>query len=155
MQKVLWGAALALTTLCAPAKAQDMPLTVTSIHEVKGATKQALCGAARDWMALSFKDSKAVVRVYDEERGKVIGKGNMQVPGWGASVFTVEFTMNIDCKDDRLRAIYSDYMMAYQGNSYPLKDDSLNKLPAKSAELTRGFDAELGKQLKGAQGADW
>jgi hypothetical protein len=155
MKLALWGAAFALTFSAMAAHGQDAPLVVTSIHEVKGSTKQALCGAARDWMALSFKDSKAVVRVYDEERGKVIGKGNMKVQGWGSSTHTVEFTMSIDCKDDRLRAIYSDYMLAYQGNSYPLKEDSLNKLQTKSAEMTRAFDADLGKQLKTAQGSDW
>lgn len=124
------------------------PLSIATIHEAPGRTKQQICSAARDWTALAFKDSKAVIEVFDAERGKLIGKGNMTLYGHSATPFRVNFTMTIECRDGRMRSLFEDYTLSSQGQAYPLTEDSMNKLQtkarAKTAEMTRSLDGQMG-----------
>lgn len=80
------------------------PIVVAGAYPAPGVTKSDVCGRARDWAARTFSDSKAVVEVYDQERGKMIGKGNMMVPGPLGVDQRVAFTLDATCADGELRA---------------------------------------------------
>lgn len=123
------------------------PLTITTIHEAPGKTKQQICSAARDWTALSFKDSKSVIDVFDAERGKLIGKGNMVLYGYASTPFRVSFTMTFECRDGRMRSSFEDYMMVISGAVHPLTEDSMNKLQTKARAKTGEMAQSITRQL--------
>lgn len=116
---------------------------LVQIHDFAGKTKAQICGAARDWVALNFKDSKAVVEVYDLERGKLIGKGNMTLAGFAGTPQRIGFTMTADCKDGKFRSAWNDFTFMYQGTAYPLKEDSMNKLLSSSIAEAKRMDASM------------
>ena len=132
---------------CATAE-RVQALSVVSVHEAPGKTKQQICIAARDWTNLAFKDSEAAVTdVFDAERGKLIGKGNMTVNGYDSTPFRVNFTMTIECRDGRMRSSFEDYRIASQGQSYPLTEDGMNHLQtkawAKTVEMAQNLESQL------------
>ncbi len=90
------------------------PLEHIQVHEVIGRTKQELCNAARDWAAMTFKDSSAVVEVFDAEQGKMIGKGRTTVPFMGTAQ-PIDFTLIVECRDGRARATFADPLMTGPG----------------------------------------
>ena len=126
---------------------QGQALSVVSVREAPGKTKQQICMAARDWAALTFQDSEAMIQVFDAERGKFIGKGNMTVNGYDSTLFRVIFTMTIECRDGRMRSSFEDYRIASQGQSYPLTEDGINHLQtkawAKTVEMAQNLESQL------------
>jgi hypothetical protein len=142
-------AAVSVLTACATVDRSAPPLEIVAVHDVPGRTKQQICGAARDWAAVSFKDSNAVIQVYDPERGTMIGKGNMTLTGYAGSQNLVNFTLTVDCKDGKARSTWNNFTFRYQGNEYPLIEDSLNKLQTKARTAVTSLDAGLVKQIKG------
>jgi hypothetical protein len=77
------------------------------------ATKSELYTRARQFIALQFKDSKAVIQMDDKEAGKLIGKGVFvlyAVAALGISSGSyIEFTVTIDVKDNKYRCVLSDF----------------------------------------------
>lgn len=75
-------------------------------------TKQELYVRARSFIAYSFKNSKSVIQMDDKEAGKIICKGSMTPPSKGTFGMTyqnnVDFTLTIDLKDGKYRAVISD-----------------------------------------------
>lgn len=129
---------------------QPPPLEVSEVIAVEGKSTAQLCNGARDWVATAFRNSRAVVEVFDAERGKLIGKGGMQVLGWGGTPFNVHFTLTVDCKDGRLRAAFTEYLIDDRnspGTRYPMRQDSMNNLPAKAASQTQELVAGLRQHL--------
>lgn len=145
---LLW---LTLLGACASAPAQQPPpLEVSEVIAVEGKNAAQLCNGARDWVATAFRNSRAVVEVFDAERGKLIGKGGMQVLGFAGTPFNVYFTMTVDCKDGRMRAVFADYMIdAYgqPGVRTPMRQDSMNNLPSKAAAQTQELVSDLRRHL--------
>jgi hypothetical protein len=110
----LLGMVAAMVAACETAADPGAPppaaLEHVQVHEVPGLTKQQLCTAARDWAAITFKDSKAVVEVFDAEQGKMIGKGRTTVPFMG-TMQPIDFTVIVECRDGRARATFADPLM--------------------------------------------
>ena len=98
-------ATVSALTACATVDRSAPPLEIVTVHDVPGRTKQEICGAARDWAAVSFRDSNAVIQVYDPERGTMIGKGNMTLLGAFGTPFVANFTLTVDCKDGKARSL--------------------------------------------------
>lgn len=75
-------------------------------------TKQELYTRARAFIAYSFKNSKNVIQMDDKEAGKIICKGSMTPPSKGTFNMTyqnnVDFTLTIDVRDNKYRAVISD-----------------------------------------------
>nr|WP_315471730.1 DUF4468 domain-containing protein [uncultured Rhodoferax sp.] len=142
-------AAVSALTACATVDRSAPPLEIVTVHDVPGRTKQEICGAARDWAAVSFRDSNAVVQVYDPERGTMIGKGNMNLVGYGGSSNVVNFTITVDCKDGKARSKWDNFSLRFQGSDYPLLEDSLNNLQTKARTTVGSMDASLLAKLKG------
>jgi hypothetical protein len=102
-------AAAALAAGCATNQPPGNPLEIQHIAELQGATKVEICKKARNWLAKSFVDSKAVVEVYDEADGTIIGKGRSRIiAAGGLASYPVGFTIRIDCRDGRYRLTMSD-----------------------------------------------
>jgi hypothetical protein len=145
--KIIAAIALAGVLAGCAATEQRQALSVVSVHEAPGKTKQQICIAAKDWTAQTFKDSAAVNQVFDAERGKFIGKGNMTVNGFDSTLFRVIFTMTIECRNGRMRSSFEDYRIASQGQSYPLTEDGMNHLQtkawAKTVEMVQNLESQL------------
>ena len=131
------------------------PMSITAIHETPGKTKQQLCTAARDWAALTFRDSKAVVEVYDPEQGKMISKGRVMLTSM-AGYMPTEFTLLVECKDGRARATYDSVQPYHQGQPFPLISNGLFTLREQADSKLRALDAELAAYLKNPKvGGEW
>ena len=146
--KIIAAIALATALVGCATTEQGQALSVVSVHEAPGRTKQQICIAARDWTTLAFKDSEAaVIDVFDADRGKFISKGNMTVNGYDSTPFRVNFTMTIECRDGRVRSSFEDYRIASQGQSYPLTEDGMNHLQtkawAKTVEMAQDLESQL------------
>ena len=146
--KIIAAIALAGVLVGCAATEQSQALSVVSVHEAPGKTKQQICIAARDWTTLAFKDSEAaVIDVFDADRGKLISKGNMTVNGYDSTPFRVNFTMTNECRDGRMRSSFEDYRIASQGQSYPLIEDGMNHLQtkawAKTVEMAQDLESQL------------
>jgi hypothetical protein len=141
MKLLLPAVAIAALAGCATTDTTP-PLSVVRVHEAPGLSKQAICSRARDWAALTFKDSKAVVEVYDPAEGKLIGKGGFSI-ATGFAVFPISFTMVIECKDGRYRSTFENYQTHSSYGAYPLREDPVNNLKTKAEARTRELEAKL------------
>ncbi|MEO5660274.1 MAG: DUF4468 domain-containing protein [Polaromonas sp.] len=145
--KIIAAIALAGALVGCATTEQGQALSVVSVHEAPGKSKQQICIAARDWTTLAFKDSGAVIDVFDADLGKLMGKGNMTVNGYDSTPFRVNFTMTIECQDGRIRYSFDDYRIASQGRSYPLTEDGVNHLQtkawAKTVEMAKNLESQL------------
>lgn len=147
----VFAAMAAVSSVAASAEA----LEVVAVHDVPGRTKQEICSSARDWAAVSFKDSNAVIQVFDPERGTMIGKGNMALTGFAGAPFTVGFTLTVECKDGRTRLTWNGFTNMQKGKEYPLIEDSLNNLQTKARAAVGALEAGLLTQLTSAAKSDF
>lgn len=153
--KLIAIAAFAALIACGTVAAHAEPLEIVSVHDVPGRTKQEICSSARDWAAVSFKDSNAVIQVFDPERGMLIGKGNMALTGFAGASFTVGFTLTVECKDGRTRFTWNGFTNRQQGKEYPLIEDSLNNLQTKARAAIGTLEAGLLTKLTSAAKSDF
>lgn len=127
-----------------------------AVHELAGRTRAQLCTAARDWAALTFRDSKAVVEVFDPADGKLIGKGRTRV-SFMASVFPVDFTVVVECRDGRVRSTF-DQFVAYssQGVAFRVADSPSDVLRGNVLAEMKRLDGDLAAYLKRPRlGGEW
>lgn len=86
--------------------------TEVKITDTIPISKLELYGRARAFVTYSFKNSKNVIQMDDKEVGKIICKGSMTPSSKGTFGMTyqnnVDFTLTIDLKDNKYRAIISD-----------------------------------------------
>lgn len=144
-----------LSAGCAAAQDTSPPLVVGGVHDVSGLTQREICNRARDWVALTFRDSKAVIEVFDAEQGKLIGKGAAVIHGYAATPFTIRFTLMIECKDGRARSTFSSFTAISQYGEYELKEDSLNHLKTKTDAHIRDLTSQLVAHLNQAKSDKW
>jgi hypothetical protein len=93
----------------------DKPMeSVVEVVEVQGQKKDQLFESSKVWIAKSFKSANNVIQYQDQTTGTIIGKGNIQFPCEGfidCGAFgkdRVNFTIQIDTKDDRARVSIYD-----------------------------------------------
>jgi hypothetical protein len=146
--KLVAVAAASTLTACAAVEQNAPQLEIVSVHNVPGRTKQEICGAARDWAAVSFRDSNAVVQVYDAERGTMISKGNLLLAGAFSTPFDISFTLTVDCKDGKARSRWDGFAIRWRGIEYPLTEDPLNSIQTKARAAVANIDAGLYERLK-------
>lgn len=149
------AASLCVFGCATPGAADHEPLSLTAIHDVPGKTGPEICRQARDWAALNLRDSKAVIEVFDLEQGKLIGKGGMSVPGPTGLPNHLGFSLQVDCKDGKVRTTFSQFVLKSQGGEAPLQEgDPLNILRSRTEAKTRAMDADLANHLLNAR-ASW
>lgn len=149
-------AALASGCVATSPKTPQPEIEHVAVHEITGRTRAQLCTAARDWAALTFKDSKAVVEVFDPAEGKLIGKGRTRI-AFMASMFPVDFTLVVECKDGRGRSSFGQ-LVAYssQGNAFRVADSPSEVFRGNVAAEAKRLDAELVAYLKRPKlGGEW
>jgi hypothetical protein len=156
MRYLMAALAAVLFSGCATAPAAP-PIELVRVHVTPGKSKGDLCRAARDWAAVTFRDSKAVVEVYDPDAGSMIGKGVFMIPAL-TEQWPAHFTMVVECKDGKARATYRDVVMTLfiSGTRYdvPPNDQGLIKSRAYAEQKLSELDASFGAALlKGA--SDW
>jgi len=88
-------------------------------------TKSELYIYARSWLASAFKSSKSVIEMEDKESGTIIGNGIFVHPvnsafGNQVGIDIIRFTIAINTKDNKYRAILSNYFHSYiqQASTY-------------------------------------
>lgn len=155
MKKMLAAGAAALVLAgCATIETETVPpLSVTEVIPVEGKSASQLCHGARDWAALSFRDSKSVIQVFDADRGQMIGRGTMPVYVFGSPI-SVSFLMSVECKDGRIRASFSDYATSYMGTDNPLVVEGQWKLQSQAATKTKELISSLGVHLRDIKKSD-
>lgn len=133
------------------------PMEIVRIHEVAGKSKGDLCRAARDWAALTFRDSKAVVEVFDPEAGSMIGKGLFTMQGPFGPMPT-RFTMVVECRDARVRATYRDVIatatIGSTRHEFVPSDSALIKTRTQAEAEILGLDQSLERGLQ-KKAEDW
>lgn len=154
LQLLLAAACVGCETTADPGATPPAVLEHVQVHEAPGLTKQQLCTAARDWAAITFKDSKAVVEVFDPEQGKMIGKGRTLVPFMGTSM-PVEFTLIVECRDGRARASFANLLMISRGTTAPVGSSPSQVFRSNAlAEIAR-VDGLLAAYLKAPRVGGW
>ena len=95
------------------------------VIENSASTKSELYTKARSIIAYKFKNSNYVVQMEDKESGRIICKGVMVVHSTGTLGINysnyVNFSLTIDVKDNRYRAVISDIYHSgiSSSNEYP------------------------------------
>ena len=132
----------------------ETPLTevpkVQRIIEVDK-TKDELYKLSNEWMAKTFKSSKAVIQYQDKEEGIIVGKGVTVVD----LVFPVDtwFTMTIEIKDKKLRVTLEDiyFYTSYQSTELetPITNqEQWDKAKPELEEIVARLEAYVGKEAE-------
>lgn len=90
--------------------------TITHIGQAVGVTKDELFASSRQWIAETFRSSKAVIDLEDKTEGVIVGNAAIPYPKAGCAGlycaviadWQVRFKVRIDVKDDRFRVTFSD-----------------------------------------------
>jgi hypothetical protein len=155
--RMLVAAMAAMLVGCATPGREVPPLVAVQVHDAPARTKADVCRAARDWAAVTFRDSKAVVEVYDLEAGTMIGKGRIVVPGFGGTPLPVDFTLRVECRDGRARSTFDGFFIAgSDGGRYPLiYEEAINNLRAKTSARIAELAASLGAAVAAPPAKDF
>lgn len=113
-----------LTSFVYAQKNESTPVEYTLIDSVQGSQTQ-LYIYARSWLASAFKSSKSVIEMEDKESGIIIGNGVLvhrvnSVLGNQVGIDVIRFTITINVKTDKYRAILSNFSHSYiqQASTY-------------------------------------
>ena len=142
-------------TLSAEDKRELSPeeLVYQKVLEVDG-SKEELFTKCAEWIALTFRSAKAVIEHQDEEQGKIIGNGIVEV-NYGLGPVNTRFTLIIETKDNRIRAtaenMHTEMTISGQFMSNPLSFGlQMRKFSAQADILLSDLEEYLGKDT-----ADW
>jgi hypothetical protein len=102
---------------------QTTPLTkedksISNTYDVQGANKKDLYHNVNVWMAENYNSSKEVIQYSNEEKGVIVGKGNIRYPcdGFsclGKSNWRVHYTMKVDVKDGKFRTSFDNLELSW------------------------------------------
>lgn len=85
-------------------------IQLSLVDSVTG-NKKELINYAKAWIAKSFQSARAVIEMEDLENGKLIGKVIIPLDKEDARIKTsAHFTITIDAKDNKYRAVFDDYI---------------------------------------------
>lgn len=89
------------------------PLTsYQRIVDIPNVKQDVIYEQSRQWVARNFRSANAVIQYQDKDTGSIIGKGTSDIPCKGLSCFgstqTLNFTLQIDAKDNRARISFTD-----------------------------------------------
>lgn len=111
-------------------------ITFSEIIRVDSVNSQKLYLRANEWFVHSFVSAKNVIQLNDKEAGKIIGKGTFQVSDnnnhnsmvYVPIIGTINFTVEIQTKDERYKYIFSDFSYKLnEGGEKDLKSSSVFK----------------------------
>jgi hypothetical protein len=119
-------------------------ITYSEIIKVDSVNNQKLYLRANVWFVHSFVSAKNVIQLNDKESGKIIGKGTFEVTDnnnhnsmvYLPIVGTVDFTVEIQTKDERYKYVFSDF-------SYKVNGDAEKNLKSSSVFKSGMFQKRL------------
>lgn len=86
---------------------KDGKVIFEELDSVPGIAKADLYARSKVWVTHIFKNSKDVIQLDDKDAGQIIGKGNFDyqyvVIGPPGATWTCDFTLQIDCRDNKAR----------------------------------------------------
>jgi hypothetical protein len=151
-----------------PEQLAEIQKPVEQVFEAPGHTKEQIYGAAKIWIAETFRSAKAVIEYDNEDEGTIIGNGLMQYPCRGfeclaKSDWKVRFTIRIDTKDDKFRLTFSNVNLVWaasygSGIATPAHDGPIysNKDREKIGAALLAFGPQLaGAVEQGKTNDDW
>lgn len=103
MKKILFLIiGMLLITACemTPVYVSDLPLNKEKVINFDNKTKSELYGSTLDFFPHFWKNSKAVIQMQDENRGRFIVKGDI---GSYSSNIKIKATIQLDVKDGKAR----------------------------------------------------
>lgn len=111
---LLFSATLSYTQVILPVDSTTNKITYSEVVAVDGNSAGVLYSKVKDWLTVSFKDSKNVLDLDDAINFKIVGKwqfkvwqmGNLgKMPNGGH----VNYTLTIMLKDNRYKYIITDF----------------------------------------------
>lgn len=117
----------------------------SEVVKVQGKSKTQLYMAAKKWFAISFKDSKEVIQLDNEDAGVLTGKGAMD---YGSTDGTMFFDLNLEFKEGRYRYVFNNFNILHyvSGVKYEF---SLEESPCVTkAKLSNGLKKQKAIILK-------
>jgi hypothetical protein len=177
MKQTLLTTALLVTTLLAFAQVEFPIDSVTGqiryekIVAVESTSKDILYERANVWLAKAFVDSKEVIQYSNQETGKVLAKGllelNATYNGYEQSMGVVRFTLEVNTKEGRVRVLISDLIHEFtDGNpspgdlrkekSYPVLKKAWRVIKSETdEEIRRLIDSFEKAVMEDSQDDDW
>lgn len=112
MKSLLWIVGVMVFSGCAPIPVKEIPPR-ESVIEMPGLSKDQIYAATKIWIAETFRSAKAVTQDDDKEAGRIIGNGRINYPCGGSAclglaVWTLDFTLRVDVKDEKMRIIFTN-----------------------------------------------
>ena len=93
--------------------------------------------------ALTFKSSNDVIQLKDQDKGKIIGKGNLKIKYYSRDP-RISFTIIIDLKDKKCRITLTDLIYNdIQGTQFPLESFPKGWAGKKKLHKTVDFEFNL------------
>ena len=116
------GISFAQTTL--PIDSVSGKIRYEKILTVDNVSKTVLFERANIWLAKEFVDSQEVIQYSNQETGKILGKGLVELNtiynGYEQSMGVTRFTIEINTKDGKARIVFTDLTHAFtDGNPSP------------------------------------
>jgi hypothetical protein len=88
---------------------KDGKVVFERVFEVTNYKRDDIYASVKKWVVDSFKNIKKVIESEDKESGQFIGVGSTEVKVSDKNViYTMEFLIQVNCKDDRYRARFYD-----------------------------------------------
>lgn len=92
--------------------------TYQKVVEIPNTKQDAIYEGSRQWVAKNFKSANSVIQYQDKATGTIIGKGNMPYVCTGVDCVvsfppSLEFTFQVDAKDNKARVSFSDLNVHY------------------------------------------
>lgn len=90
------------------------------IVDIPNVKQDAIYEKSRQWVAKNFQSANAVIQYQDKETGSIIGKGNAKIPCSSGIICLdgssqhLEFTFQVDSKDNRARISFSDIGISHK-----------------------------------------
>ncbi len=98
-----------ITSGCVQYKKVDNPelLKYQKVQEIEELSKDDIYHKTLEWMAKTFKSSKAVIEHKDKETGTIIGNSRVTLQQF--PVTTITYTITINCKDNKYRMTFENF----------------------------------------------
>lgn len=116
-------------------------LVLSEVLNFEGQSKSEIYDKSILWIAETFNNSNAVIKVKDKEKGKILGKGVASCKPNSLISVKFQFTLKLDVKDGKARIMFDDW---WTYNGAPL-------VKIDNKELAKPVKFELSKILESYQ----
>lgn len=122
---------LASCTALSTTPATQEELVLSEVLNFEGQSKSEIYDKSILWIAETFNNSNAVIKVNDKERGKILGKGVASCKPNSLVNVKFQFTLKLDVKDGKARIIFDDWW-TYNGTPLVKISNKELAIPVKS-----------------------